>query len=131
MLIFITKRVLAAIPVLFIVTLIAFSLVYMIPGDAAVVAAGENASPERIQEVRVQMGLDQPLFVQYYIWMGNQLRGNLGVSLISGHSNAEMIATGSSPAASPVASAALTTTSSGVYRSTNPATITTMPDRTQ
>ena len=93
MLIFITKRVLAAIPVLFIVTLIAFSLVYMIPGDAAVVAAGENASPERIQEVRVQMGLDQPLFVQYFIWMGNLLRGNLGVSLISGHSNAEMIAT--------------------------------------
>lgn len=92
MLIFITKRILAAVPVLFIVTLIAFSLVYMIPGDAAVVAAGENASPERIQEVRVQMGLDQPPVVQYFTWMGNLLRGDLGTSLISGHPNSSVIA---------------------------------------
>lgn len=92
MLIFITKRLLAVVPVLFIVTLIAFSLIYMIPGDAAVVAAGENASQERIQQVREQMGLDQPVIVQYFTWMGNLLRGDLGTSLISGHSNATVIA---------------------------------------
>lgn len=89
MLIFVAKRVLAAIPVLFIVTLLAFALVYLIPGDAAVVAAGENASAERIQEVRVQMGLDRPAIVQYFAWMGNLLSGDLGTSLISGHSNSE------------------------------------------
>ena len=92
MLIFILKRIVAAIPVLFIVTLIAFSLIYMIPGDAAVVAAGDNATPERIQQVREQMGLDRPAIVQYFVWMGDLLRGNLGTSLISGHSNSEMIA---------------------------------------
>ncbi|MCB1298212.1 MAG: ABC transporter permease [Microthrixaceae bacterium] len=92
MLIFILKRILAAIPVLFIVTLIAFSLIYMIPGDAAIVAAGENASQERIEQVREQMGLNRPAIVQYFVWIGDLLTGNLGVSLISGHTNAEMIA---------------------------------------
>jgi len=91
-LIFILKRILAAIPVLFIVTLIAFSLIYMIPGDAAIVAAGENASQERIEQVREQMGLNRPAIVQYFVWIGDLLTGNLGVSLISGHTNAEMIA---------------------------------------
>lgn len=92
MLIFVAKRVLAAIPVLFIVTLLAFALVYLIPGDAAVVAAGENASAERIQEVRVQMGLDRPAIVQYFAWMSKLLSGDLGTSLISGHSNSEAMA---------------------------------------
>ena len=93
MLIFIIKRILAAIPVLIIVTVIAFSLIYMIPGDAAIVAAGENASQERIEQVREQMGLNRPAIVQYFVWMGELLTGNLGTSLISGHTNAEMIAT--------------------------------------
>jgi len=92
-LIFIIKRILAAIPVLIIVTVIAFSLIYMIPGDAAIVAAGENASQERIEQVREQMGLNRPAIVQYFVWMGELLTGNLGTSLISGHTNAEMIAT--------------------------------------
>lgn len=93
MLIFIIKRILAAIPVLIIVTVIAFSLIYMIPGDAAIVAAGENASQERIEQVREQMGLNRPAIVRYFVWMGELLTGNLGTSLISGHTNAEMIAT--------------------------------------
>lgn len=93
MLMFIIKRILAAIPVLIIVTIIAFSLIYMIPGDAAIVAAGENASQERIEQVREQMGLNRPAIVQYFVWMGELLTGNLGTSLISGHTNAEMIAT--------------------------------------
>ncbi|NLA09483.1 MAG: ABC transporter permease [Microbacteriaceae bacterium] len=65
----------------------------MIPGDAAIVAAGENASQERIEQVREQMGLNRPAIVQYFVWMGELLTGNLGTSLISGHTNAEMIAT--------------------------------------
>lgn len=91
MLIFITKRVLAAVPVLFIVTLLAFSLIYMIPGDAAVAAAGDNASPERIQEVRERMGLDRPAVVQYFAWMGALLQGDLGRSLLSGYPNSQVL----------------------------------------
>lgn len=93
MLTFIGKRVLAALPVLFIVTLLVFAMVHLIPGDAAVIAAGDNASEERIAQVRHQMGLDQPLLVQYLSWMLNLLQGDFGTSLINGRPNAETIVT--------------------------------------
>lgn len=77
------NRLLATLPVLFIVSLLTFSLVSLVPGDAAVVAAGENASTALIEQTRERLGLDRPFFIQYFAWVGNVLTGDLGTSLFS------------------------------------------------
>jgi peptide/nickel transport system permease protein len=85
------KRLFAAVPVLILVTLLSFSMIHLIPGDAAVVAAGENASAEQIAATRTQLGLDQNIVVQYVGWVGNLLTGDLGTSLLSSHRNVDAI----------------------------------------
>ncbi|MBY6410836.1 ABC transporter permease [Rhodococcus sp. BP-252] len=85
------KRLLAAVPVLILVTILSFSMIHLIPGDAAVVAAGENASAEQIAATRAQLGLDQNIVVQYFSWVGNLLTGDLGTSLLSSHRNIDAI----------------------------------------
>ncbi|WP_089244163.1 ABC transporter permease [Rhodococcoides kyotonense] len=85
------KRLLAAVPVLILVTILSFSMIHLIPGDAAVVAAGENASAEQIAATRAQLGLDQNIVVQYFSWVGNLLTGDLGTSLLSSHRNVDAI----------------------------------------
>lgn len=80
---FIAQRLLALLPLLFIVSLLVFSLVLLIPGDPAYMLAGENATPEEIAEIRSEMGLDDPLFLQYGRWVGGLLTGDLGTSLFS------------------------------------------------
>ncbi|GHP18548.1 ABC di/oligopeptide transporter inner membrane subunit [Rhodococcus sp. NKCM2511] len=91
MLIFMVKRILAAIPVLFIVTILSFSMIHLIPGDAAVVAAGDAATAEQIAATRSQLGLDENIVVQYFGWIGNLLTGDLGTSLLSSHRNIDAI----------------------------------------
>ena len=74
--------------VLFAVTFFSFSLVYLAPGDAAEIITnvqGEGASREVVEEMREQMGLNDPLLVQYGRWVKNALHGNLGVSYKNGH----------------------------------------------
>jgi peptide/nickel transport system permease protein len=90
-LIFMIKRLLAAIPVLILVTVLSFSMIHLIPGDAAVVAAGENATAEQIAETRAQLGLDQNIVVQYFSWVGNLMSGDFGTSLLSSHKNIDAI----------------------------------------
>ncbi|OZD61948.1 peptide ABC transporter [Rhodococcus sp. 06-1460-1B] len=85
------KRVLAAIPVLFIVTILSFSMIHLIPGDAAVVAAGDTATAEQIAETRSQLGLDENIVAQYFGWIGNLMTGDLGTSLLSSHRNIDAI----------------------------------------
>ena len=60
------KRFLTIVPVLIGISLIVFSFTHLIPGDPAVAMLGERATPERVQEVRAQLGLDQPLYTQYF-----------------------------------------------------------------
>lgn len=91
MLIFMVKRLLAAVPVLILVTILSFSMIHLIPGDAAVVAAGENATAEQIAQTRTQLGLDQNFVVQYFGWMGRLLTGDFGTSLLSSHKNIDAI----------------------------------------
>lgn len=91
MLTLIVKRVLSTVPVLFIVTLLTFSMVHMIPGDAAVSASGENASAAQIEVTRGRLGLDKPLVEQYVTWIGGLLKGDLGTSLLSSHRNIDSI----------------------------------------
>lgn len=69
---------------LLIVSVFAFLLLQMIPGDPAVTLAGENASLDRVTKIRTELGLDRPLYVQYLSWAGNLARGDLGRSLING-----------------------------------------------
>jgi peptide/nickel transport system permease protein len=83
---YILKRVFSLIPVLVLVGVAAFFLVHIIPGDPAVVMLGTDATPQQIQELQEQMGLNKPLYVQFVIWAGNVLRGDLGESYFLGRS---------------------------------------------
>jgi peptide/nickel transport system permease protein len=80
------------VPVLLIVSVVVFSIIHLIPGDPAEIIAGSNASDEMLAALRRQYGLDQPIWVQYFIWLGNILRGNLGNSIINGFPVNELIA---------------------------------------
>lgn len=77
-------RLLQTIPVIVLATLAIFSLLQLVPGDPAAVIAGENATAERIVEIRTMLGLDQPVWQQYLHWLGHAVQGNLSTSLITG-----------------------------------------------
>jgi peptide/nickel transport system permease protein len=81
---YILRRLLHAIPVIFFSTFIVFMVIHLIPGDAAAVLAGPNATPEALAAIRKDMGLDQPLLVQYAVWVGHLFQGDLGKSTLSG-----------------------------------------------
>ena len=83
---YLLKRFMATIPVLFIVSVMVFLFLRMIPGDPATAMLGRNASVQEIEAVRLKMGLDRPLPVQYAAWLGKALHGDLGLSVISGRS---------------------------------------------
>jgi peptide/nickel transport system permease protein len=80
----ILNRLAIAIPVIFLTSGLAFFLVSLIPGDAATVILGQDATPERIAALNEQLGLNEPFFVQYANWLGALFRGDLGVSLYTG-----------------------------------------------
>jgi peptide/nickel transport system permease protein len=92
MLSYILRRVLATLPVMAIVALFVFSLLYIAPGDPAVVIAGDQASPGDVERIRQSLGLDQPFLVQFGTWLGHILRGDLGTSIFTGLPVAAMIA---------------------------------------
>jgi peptide/nickel transport system permease protein len=80
---YIVKRLLQIIPVILGVTLIAFSLIHLAPGDPVRTMLGQHATQQEIDETRAKYGLDQPLYVQYFIWLGDVLHGDLGRSILS------------------------------------------------
>lgn len=80
---YILRRILNLFFVLFLVSVIIFLLLRLAPGDPAKVIAGEHASKEIIEEIRIRLGLDKPLIMQYFIWFKQILRGNLGTSIRS------------------------------------------------
>lgn len=88
----IIKRIAAAIPVLFIVSIMVFLMLQLLPGDPATVILGQEATPEAVEAMREQLGLNQPLLIQYLHWLGNVLQGNLGQSLVDGTSVNDLIA---------------------------------------
>jgi peptide/nickel transport system permease protein len=75
------KRLLSAIPTLFIASVLVFSFIHLIPGDPASVMLGDMAGSEEIEALRQQMGLDRPIWEQYLVWLGNALQGDLGQSI--------------------------------------------------
>jgi peptide/nickel transport system permease protein len=78
---FVAARTLAAIPVLLGVSLVVFLTIKMIPGDAAQVLAGPQATRDQVELIRQSLGLDRPLYVQYAAWLGRAARGDLGRSI--------------------------------------------------
>ena len=81
MLTFLAKRILQLIPTLFFVSVLIFSLQQLLPGDPAMIMAGEDRDPEVIEQIRKQYRLDQPIPVQYAYWVKGVLTGDLGESM--------------------------------------------------
>jgi peptide/nickel transport system permease protein len=78
------RRGLTIVPVLLGVSVLVFSFIHLIPGDPALTMLGERATPEKVAEVRVRLGLDRPIWQQYLLYIGKALQGDLGVSIIRG-----------------------------------------------
>src|SRR6476469_6510006 len=83
MLSYILRRILATLPVMAIVALLVFSLLYIAPGDPAVVIAGDQASPADVEKIRQALGLDRPFLVQFGSWTWRILHGDLGTSIFT------------------------------------------------
>ena len=81
---FLAKRLLGAIPVAFGVSLLAFSMTHLTPGDPVSIMLGERATAEDVTRLRDQLGLDEPFYVQYITFVSRALRGDLGTSIRSG-----------------------------------------------
>ena len=88
----IRKRLVHLLIVLLAVTFLSFVVVDLLPGDAAVVVAGDNATPEQVQQVREDLQLDRPLLVRYVDWLGGVVTGDLGRSFRTGQPVAEALA---------------------------------------
>jgi ABC-type dipeptide/oligopeptide/nickel transport system permease component len=78
---YILKRLSMLVPVLLGVSVVSFSLLHLVPGDPAVLLAGEEANPEFIEAVRKEYGFDQPLYLQYLRFIANAAQGDFGVSI--------------------------------------------------
>src|SRR5687767_13809660 len=78
---YLLKRLLVAIPSLVIASVIVFTLPRLLPGDAVQLMVEEKAYGKDIDDLRAKLGLDKPIYVQYFSWLGNIARGNLGESL--------------------------------------------------
>src|SRR3954468_10408047 len=83
MLAYALRRVLSTLPVMAFVALFVFSLLYIAPGDPAVVIAGDQASPADVERIRAHLGLDQPFLVQFGSWVWRILHFDLGTSIFT------------------------------------------------
>ena len=92
MLSYILRRNLSTLPVMGIVALFVFSLLYIAPGDPAAVIAGDQASPADVERIRQSLGLDRPFLIQFGSWLWNILHGDLGTSIFTNLPVSAMIA---------------------------------------
>ena len=91
MLSYILRRLAATIPVMLIVAVLVFLMLRLTPGDPAAIIAGDNANTEQVALIRSRLGLDRPMFVQFFIWLGNILQGDFGESFFFKKTVAELI----------------------------------------
>ena len=92
MLAFTLRRLVQSVPVVILSTIAVFLLLHLVPGDPALAVAGSDARPDTLAAIRHDMGLDQPLPVQYVQWVGRVLQGDLGRSYTTKLPVAEQIA---------------------------------------
>ncbi|MGH6895714.1 MAG: ABC transporter permease [Geminicoccaceae bacterium] len=94
---YLVRRLLATIPVMMVVAVVVFSLIHIAPGDPAAIIAGDNVTPKQIAEIRARLGLDEPLWKQFKLWIGNLAQGDLGTSIFSRKPVTELIAQRAEP----------------------------------
>jgi peptide/nickel transport system permease protein len=92
MLSYILRRILSTLPVMGIVAMFVFSLLYITPGDPAAVIAGDQASPADVERIRQGLGLDRPFLIQFGAWLWGILHGDLGTSIFTNLPVASLIA---------------------------------------
>jgi len=80
---YLVRRVLSTIPVMAIVALFVFSLLYIAPGDPAAIIAGDQATPADVDRIRAGLGLDRPFLIRFGEWVWHVLNGDLGVSIFT------------------------------------------------
>ncbi len=88
----VVRRILATIPVVLLVALFVFSLLYLAPGDPAAIIAGDQATPADVERIRASLGLDRPFVVRFFDWFWHVLSGDLGVSIFTNLPVTHMIA---------------------------------------
>ena len=92
MLMYSIKRIIMTIPVMLAVALFVFLLLRLSPGDPAAIIAGDFATSEDIERIRTNLGLNEPIIVQFITWLGSLLHGDLGISIFSNKPVVELIA---------------------------------------
>jgi peptide/nickel transport system permease protein len=85
------RRILLAIPVMLVVAIVVFAILYFAPGDPALVIAGDTASPQDLARIRHVLSLDQSPLIRFGSWLGQLLQGNLGTSIFSGEPVARLL----------------------------------------
>src|SRR6201998_2908616 len=81
---FLARRLFYLVPVLLAVSLLTFLIASLLPGDLAYTILGDQATPEKVAALRADMGLDQPIWVRYFGWLGNIMQGDFGRSFRTG-----------------------------------------------
>ncbi len=89
---FVTRRLLYLVPVLLAVSLLTFLIASLLPGDLAYVILGDQATPEKVEALRHDMGLDQPALIRYFQWLGHILQGDFGRSFRTGQTVLQVVA---------------------------------------
>src|ERR1700730_5302695 len=92
MFVYVARRVIATIPVMAVVALFVFSLLYIAPGDPAAVIAGDQATPDDVERIRQSLGLDRPFLIRFGEWAWQILHGDLGTSIFTNLPVTTMIA---------------------------------------
>jgi len=87
----IAKRLLLGVVILFVVSILIFAGTEILPGDVAQAILGQGATPELLANVRLRLGLDEPVVVRYFNWLKSVLTGELGTSLVSGSQIGELL----------------------------------------
>jgi peptide/nickel transport system permease protein len=80
---YIIRRILATIPVMAVVAIFVFALLYLSPGDPAAIIAGDTATVDDILRIRAKLGLDQPFYIQFGSWIWRLMQGDLGISIFT------------------------------------------------
>src|SRR5438045_9543468 len=80
---YLVRRSLATIPVMAVVAIFVFALLYLSPGDPAAIIAGDTATVEDIVRIRAKLGLDEPVYIQFGSWVWRLLQGDLGISIFT------------------------------------------------
>jgi peptide/nickel transport system permease protein len=94
---YIARRLLSMLPVMAVVALFVFLLLHLAPGDPAAIMAGDNATPDNIAQIRQKLGLDEPIWKQFVVWVVSLAQGNLGNSMFWGDPVTTLIAQRAEP----------------------------------